>query len=255
MAEYQLTANEEPCSVIRDSDKACIPPDPANRDYGEYLQWVEDGGVPDPYVPPVPMPPTVDQQAARANLRLDNGVVAAVDALPVTKLSPPHGPWPACSVYQSTTQAIIKNTPTKINFNTVEYDTTGAFSVATSRFQPKDAGYYQISCGCGVAAGSVQNHTSIYKNGNEYRRSTTSSDGGNTRLSTLVHLNGTTDYAEGFVNISQNFSTVSGVIMTSFSAVLVQPETLPYETQQRVTEIAAAVKALLEAHAEQTVKL
>ena len=45
------------------------------------------------------------------------------------------------------------------------------------------------------------------------------------------------------------------MIMTSFSAVLVQPETLPYETQQRVTEIAAAVKALLEAHAEQTVKL
>ena len=210
MAEYQLTAATEPCAVIR-SDGACIPPDMANRDYNGdamqpgYVQWVEDGGVPDPHVPPEPVPPAVDQ-AARANLRLDNGVVAAVEALPVTKLTPAHGPWPACSVYQSTTQAIIKNTPTKINFNTVEYDTTGAFSVATSRFQPKDAGYYQISCGCGVEAGSVQNHTSIYKNGSEYRRSTTSNAGGNTRLSTLVHLNGTTDYAEGFVNISQKIS-------------------------------------------------
>ena len=62
------------------------------------------------------------------------------------------------------------------------------------RFQPKVAGYYQISCGCGVNAGSVKNYTSLFKNGVEYRRSTTSSDGGNTRLSTLVSLNGTTDY-------------------------------------------------------------
>jgi hypothetical protein len=62
MAEYQLTATEEPCSVIRYSDKACIPPDMANRDYNGdamqpgYLQWVEAGGVPDPYVPPPPPP-------------------------------------------------------------------------------------------------------------------------------------------------------------------------------------------------------
>ena len=41
------------------------------------------------------------------------------------------------------------------------------------------------------------------RTGAEYRRSTTSSDEIITRLSTLVHLNGMTDYAEGFVNISQ----------------------------------------------------
>ena len=132
-------------------------------------------------------------------------------------------PLPACSVYQTATQPILKNVPTKILFNTVEFDTTGAFNVANSRFQPKVAGYYQISCGCGVNAGSVKNYTSLFKNGVEYRRSTTSSDGGNTRLSTLVSLNGTTDYVEGFVTVSQNFSTVTGVILTSFSAVFVQP--------------------------------
>jgi hypothetical protein len=54
MAEYQLM--EYDC-IRRVSDGACIPPDPANRDYAEYLQWVEDGGVPDPYVPPEPAPP------------------------------------------------------------------------------------------------------------------------------------------------------------------------------------------------------
>ena len=32
MAEYQLTATEEPCIVIRTEDDASIPPDMANRD-------------------------------------------------------------------------------------------------------------------------------------------------------------------------------------------------------------------------------
>jgi len=64
MADYKLTAAQEPCSVIRASDGACIPPDMANRDYNGdqwspgYVQWVEAGGVPDPYVAPEPVPPT-----------------------------------------------------------------------------------------------------------------------------------------------------------------------------------------------------
>jgi hypothetical protein len=55
MAEYQLTATD---SIIRTADGACIPADMANQDYNGspkrpgYLQWVEAGGVPDPYVPP-----------------------------------------------------------------------------------------------------------------------------------------------------------------------------------------------------------
>jgi hypothetical protein len=60
MAEYQLTATD---SVIRTEDGACIPADPANRDYAEYLQWVEDGGEPDPYQEPTPpeQQPTQEQ--------------------------------------------------------------------------------------------------------------------------------------------------------------------------------------------------
>jgi hypothetical protein len=57
MSEYQLTAYEEPCVVIRTEDGASIPPDPANRDYEDYLWWKEDGGIPDPYIEPEPVPP------------------------------------------------------------------------------------------------------------------------------------------------------------------------------------------------------
>lgn len=39
---YKLTGNE----IIRIADCASIPADPANRDYREYLEWVQGGGVP-----------------------------------------------------------------------------------------------------------------------------------------------------------------------------------------------------------------
>jgi hypothetical protein len=42
---YQLTSFG---SVIRISDDACIPPDGGNRDYREYLEWVEEGNEPLP---------------------------------------------------------------------------------------------------------------------------------------------------------------------------------------------------------------
>jgi hypothetical protein len=249
MSEYQLTATD--AAVIRTSDGASIPNDPANRDWVEYQQWLEDGGVPDPYVPPEPVPPepTAEQEAARANQRLDDGVAAAVASLPPTRALTPAILMPACSGYSSAAQTIPANTPTKINFDTVEFDVTSAFDIDNNRFQPGVAGYYEVNCGCGVEAGAVQNFTSIHKNGVEYRRSTTSSEGGNTRLSTLVHLNGTTDYVEGFVRISKAFNTVPGGILTSFSSALVQPEA-PFATEAQLDEVSGAVKAMLEAHSE-----
>ena len=62
MADYQLTASEH--TIIRTADGACIPDDPTNRDYQDYLKWLEEGGVPDPYVeppPPEPPPPSPEQ--------------------------------------------------------------------------------------------------------------------------------------------------------------------------------------------------
>jgi len=62
MAEYQLTSTDS--MVIRTADGAGIPNDPANRDWVEYQAWLDDGGVPDPYVPPEPAPPQPTQAQA-----------------------------------------------------------------------------------------------------------------------------------------------------------------------------------------------
>jgi len=52
---YQLTNSP---TIIRLADHACIPPDPANRDYRDYLEWVEAGNTPEPAPePPAPLDP------------------------------------------------------------------------------------------------------------------------------------------------------------------------------------------------------
>ena len=45
MTMYKLTKYD---NVQRLSDNAFIPFDPQNRDYADYLKWLEEGGVPLP---------------------------------------------------------------------------------------------------------------------------------------------------------------------------------------------------------------
>jgi len=43
---FKLTQNQN--TIIRVSDNANIPTDPANRDYQEFLEWVAAGNTPLP---------------------------------------------------------------------------------------------------------------------------------------------------------------------------------------------------------------
>ena len=42
---YEVGPNK---SIIRLSDRACIPLDEANTDYQDYLEWVAKGNTPEP---------------------------------------------------------------------------------------------------------------------------------------------------------------------------------------------------------------
>jgi len=48
MYKLYKTIFMSPAGVVRLSDGACIPFDPANTDYQEYLKWVEAGNTPLP---------------------------------------------------------------------------------------------------------------------------------------------------------------------------------------------------------------
>ena len=40
-------------TIIRAFDNATVPCDPANTDYQQYLAWLAEGGVPEPWNPEV----------------------------------------------------------------------------------------------------------------------------------------------------------------------------------------------------------
>ena len=51
---YQLTASD---LILRTTDGAFIPPDPGNRDYRDYLEYLAAGNTPEPAPAPPPLPP------------------------------------------------------------------------------------------------------------------------------------------------------------------------------------------------------
>lgn len=135
------------------------------------------------------------------------------------------GNGPAFSAYQSSAQSVSNATWTKIQFQTEEFDKNNNFDNATNyRFTPTVAGYYQVNGGVYIPGFICM---ALYKNGSEYKRSAQAQMNGILSagtVSTLVYLNGSTDYVEAWVyqGNGNTQSTANSQEQTYFNGALVR---------------------------------
>jgi len=142
------------------------------------------------------------------------------------------GSGPAFSAYAQGNQSISNSTWTKVTLAYEEFDTASAFDSTTNyRFTPQVAGYYQIN---GMIAGNatVTNPTTvqvaIYKNGAVYKRYVSVGNATNYQcggISSVVYLNGSTDYVELYGWLASStavFSGESSYVATWFNGYLVR---------------------------------
>lgn len=126
---------------------------------------------------------------------------------------------PCFNVYSNQNQTLTSAVWTKIQLNTALFDTNSNFNTTTYRFTPSVAGYYHFDCGVAALVGSNQAlMASIYKNGNEaakafnYSNTVNLLDDWSVNLSTLLYMNGSTDYIELYAyvvgsNLTVNYSS------------------------------------------------
>lgn len=129
---------------------------------------------------------------------------------------------PAFKATKSSTTALSADTYTKVPFNTEVFDTNGCYDNATNyRFTPTTAGKYLIyghlwSYMNSTASQSSQFRTALYKNGTEEDTATVlqGTSGNNIQQENAINIvsiqeaNGSTDYFEIYVRVSNNASTM-----------------------------------------------
>jgi hypothetical protein len=134
------------------------------------------------------------------------------------------GNQPAFSATRTAAQSISAATYTKIQFSTEEFDTNNCYDPTTNyRFTPNVAGYYQITVN--ASTNSTQNlAVSVYKNGTRYREVFTSNPGigASSLITSLIFMNGTTDYVEGYIWQNSASSLYTTAVYYEFSGCLVR---------------------------------
>ena len=142
------------------------------------------------------------------------------------------GNMPAFSALPNANQSFTSSTWTKVAFNSEEFDTNNNYDSTTNyRFTPTVAGYYQINAVVSISGTSMtQFICAIYKNNAEYKRGvqlTYASGVSNSavNISSIVYLNGTTDYVEiyGFgIGTSPLFTGGASSVNCSFNGAMVR---------------------------------
>ena len=140
------------------------------------------------------------------------------------------GNMPAFYAYSASNQSITGNSTTKLQVNTEVFDTASCYDNATNyRFTPNVAGYYQISGNCYWGTNSVRTLLIIFKNGAAFvlGNALGGDSGGYAAgtVSSLIYMNGTTDYVELYLNpVTNTVTALAGTApyYTWFSGVLVR---------------------------------
>ena len=131
---------------------------------------------------------------------------------------------PAFRAFNSGTQSVANVTNTKLVCNTETFDTAGAFDSTTDyRFTPQTAGYYQVNiAGYGFPSVVGVVGMKLFKNGNEYAKVEVpnSNTGPQPSGSSLVYLNGSTDYIEIYAFQNSGGNLTMGA--SEFSASMVR---------------------------------
>ena len=130
---------------------------------------------------------------------------------------------PAFSAYQSTAQTLSSVTVTKIQFQTKEFDTNNNFDNITNyRFTPTVAGYYYVSGSVSIASSATVILVYIYKNGSLFRIVTNSNTSSISTGSgsSLIYMNGSTDYLELYAYVVTGQSLAASPASTYFQAFL-----------------------------------
>lgn len=160
------------------------------------------------------------------NVIVPNGVVLGAwirQAIIITNAAP------AFSAYSNTNQSVTSGTWSKVQINTKEFDTAGAFDATSQfRFTPKTAGYYQVNGSLSVSVTTgTQAQVSIYKNGTGFKNgngptlSTGNFSANSCVVSALIYMNGATDYLELFGYVAGTSpSFQNGAASTYFSGSL-----------------------------------
>ena len=144
-----------------------------------------------------------------------------------TGIVQPAAAAPAFSAYASTAQSVTSGVDTKVVFDTETFDTNNNF--ASSRFTPTIAGYYQLNTLIRFN-GTAPSQYSIYfyKNGVSLGVASQLNISAGVliqSISTLVYLNGSTDYIEVYAQItatSPTFGATANVNTNYFSGAMVR---------------------------------
>ena len=112
------------------------------------------------------------------------------------------GNMPAFSATNSGSQtSLTSGTRYKVSLQTENFDTNNCFDSTTNyRFTPTVAGYYQFSWSVDIIGTTLINCIGIlYKNGSQIATGQLTAAGGSETIavgSSLIYMNGSTDYAE-----------------------------------------------------------